>query len=101
MLDYDVDVLLGGYASKQCARRVHNDYDPTIPKIRREPPPPELQARFDAGIAFEVAVFDALENALGRRCTRLAEISRTRPDHADHGGDDPRRRGDSRRAAAG
>ncbi len=73
MLDSDVDVLLGGYASKQCARRVHNDHDRTIPKMRREPPP-ELQARFDAGIAFEVAVFDAMESALGRRCTRLADL---------------------------
>ena len=62
--------FLGGYASKQCARRVHNDFDPTIPK---EPwqPPPELQARFDAGLAFESDVFDRLEEALGDRCLRL------------------------------
>ena len=42
------DILLGGYASKQCARRVHNDFDPTISTEPWEPPP-ELQARFDAG----------------------------------------------------
>lgn len=63
-------IVLGGYAAKQCPRRVHNDFDPTIPKVRWEPPA-ELQARFDAGTAFEARVFEAIESTLGRRCARI------------------------------
>lgn len=63
-------IVLNGYAAKQCPRRVHNDFDPTIPKVKWEPPA-ELQARLDAGNDFEASVFDAIESALHGRCLRI------------------------------
>lgn len=71
METWRVPIVLGGYASKQCARRVHNEFDPTVPK---EPwqPPLELQARFDVGVAFEEKVLDQFEDALRERCVRLS-----------------------------
>ncbi|MDP3894083.1 TM0106 family RecB-like putative nuclease [Nocardioides sp.] len=65
-------VLLDGHASKRCVRRVHNDHDATIPRGPWEVPP-ELQARFDAGLAFESGVLDALAAALGDACLRVDE----------------------------
>ncbi|WP_430791947.1 TM0106 family RecB-like putative nuclease [Actinoplanes sp. G11-F43] len=50
-------VLLSGYAAKSCPRAVHNDYDPSMPRPD-QPPPAELQALFDTGIAFEAEVFE-------------------------------------------
>ncbi len=50
------DVLLTGYDAKRCARRIHNEWDPSAEKIAWEVPP-TLQMRFDGGIAFEAAVF--------------------------------------------
>lgn len=52
-------VLLGGYAAKQCPVRTHNDFAPIVPAPVWEPAA-DLQADFDAGIAFEEAVFDTL-----------------------------------------
>jgi predicted RecB family nuclease len=52
-------IILGGYAAKQCAVRTHNDYSPLVPAPDWVPPP-ELQADFDAGIAFEAEVFAEL-----------------------------------------
>ncbi|MDQ5976063.1 MAG: family RecB-like putative nuclease, partial [Actinomycetota bacterium] len=63
-------VLLGAYVAKQCARRVHNDWDATIPKGPWTPAP-ELQARLDAGIAYEEEVLAALIDTLGERCVDL------------------------------
>ncbi len=63
---HDVDVadgrgliLLGGYAAKQCPVRVQNDYSPLVP-TQQWAPPPEVQARLDAGNDFEREVFDQL-----------------------------------------
>jgi predicted RecB family nuclease len=72
-------VLLGAYVAKQCARRVHNDWDVTIPKGPWTPAP-ELQARLEAGIAFEADVLAALIPVLGDRCVDLrgADESGTR-----------------------
>lgn len=56
-------ILLTGYDAKRCARRIHNEWDPTIDKTEWEVPA-SLQMRFDAGIAFERAVFDELRFAL-------------------------------------
>jgi hypothetical protein len=67
--------LLGGYAAKQCPRRIHNDWDSTIAKVEWEPAA-ELQARFDAGIAFEAHVFAALRSTLGKRCVDLSHVER-------------------------
>ena len=39
-------ILLTGYDAKRCARRIHNEWDPTIEKVQWEVPP-ELQMRFD------------------------------------------------------
>lgn len=55
-------ILLSAYAAKQCPVRIHNDFHPQIPKVVWEPSP-ELQARFEAGRAFESEVF-ALLSAL-------------------------------------
>ena len=68
-------ILLTGYAAKQCARRVHNEWDPTIESVLWQTPP-ELQMRFDAGIAFEADVFATLESELGaERCRNLTNIA--------------------------
>ena len=69
--------LLGGYAAKQCPRRVHNDNDPTVPQVEYVVPD-ELQARFDAGIAFEAKVFAAFEAALGDGCVSVPDGGSTR-----------------------
>ncbi|WP_071288800.1 ribonuclease H-like domain-containing protein [Mycolicibacterium llatzerense] len=52
-------VLLSGYAAKQCAYRVHNDWSPSVEKLVWRPSQ-EAQARLDAGIAFEAEVFAQL-----------------------------------------
>lgn len=56
-------ILLTGYTAKRCARRVHNEFDPRIETVEWEVPP-ELQLRFDAGIAFEAEVFVQLREVL-------------------------------------
>ncbi|MGN6250920.1 MAG: TM0106 family RecB-like putative nuclease [Marmoricola sp.] len=56
-------VLLDAYAAKRCPRRVHNEWDPTIPKVAWEPPA-EIQMRIDAGRDFEADVLDRLRDAL-------------------------------------
>jgi predicted RecB family nuclease len=59
-------VLLSGYAAKQCARRIHNDWDTTIPQ---EPwqPSPQMQLMFDEGLTFQDSIFDELQGVLGER----------------------------------
>ena len=61
------EVLLGGYAAKRCARRIHNEWDRTV-IAALIPVPAELQARFDAGRRFEAAVREEMRAALGGRC---------------------------------
>lgn len=76
-----VSVLLGGYPAKQCARRTHNDFDPTVPT-----PPAEsasVQARMAAGRVFEDDVVALLEKALGDRCVSI--------EYGDHSADKKRR----------
>jgi hypothetical protein len=41
-------ILLNGYAAQQGARRIHNDFDVTIPRTEWEPSPTE-QMRMDDG----------------------------------------------------
>lgn len=50
-------VVLGGYAAKSCARKTHNDYDPTLTRPPEPETPPELQRLFDMGNAHEAVVF--------------------------------------------
>lgn len=69
--------LLGGYAAKQCPRRVHNDHDRTVPTVEHVVAE-ELQARFDAGIAFERKVFAAVQDALGDACVLVQDSGTTR-----------------------
>lgn len=57
------EVMLTGYDAKRCARRVHNDWDPTIEKVAWDVPP-TLQMRFDAGRAYENEVLARLVAAL-------------------------------------
>lgn len=52
-------IVLGGYAAKSCARKTHNDYDPTLTRPPEPETPPELQRLFDMGNAFEAAVFSS------------------------------------------
>ena len=52
-------VLLNAYAAKQCPVRVQNKFAPLVPTMKWEPTPEE-QARLDAGITFEAAVFERL-----------------------------------------
>lgn len=63
-------LLLGGYAAKRCARRIHNEWDPTI-VADLVPVPAEVEARFAAGRDFEVSVRRELATALGERCLFL------------------------------
>ena len=44
-------VVLSAYDAKRCARRVHNDHEPTL-SLPAWIPPVELQARLDSGVAF-------------------------------------------------
>ena len=59
----DVPILLTGYDAKRCARRIHNEWDPSIEKVEWEVPA-SLQMRFDAGIAFEATVFGEIKDSL-------------------------------------
>lgn len=74
--------LLGGYPAKQCPRRVHNDFDSTVPA---PPPVPEAaQRRMDEGRDFEAqAAVPLLVTALGTRCVII--------EPGDHRADKPRR----------
>jgi hypothetical protein len=56
--------LLGAYAAKTCARRIHNDFDATIPKVEWEPSA-EMQRMFDEGVEFKAGVLVELANLLG------------------------------------
>lgn len=68
-------ILLSGYDAKRCARRIHNEWDLTIDKAEWEVPA-SVQMRFDAGVAFEAAVFDELRTALdASRYVDLSEVS--------------------------
>ena len=69
----DRTILLTGYAAKQCARRVHNEWDPTIESVSWEVPP-ELEMRFEAGRDFESEIFAMLRKALGDRCVDLSDL---------------------------
>ena len=59
------EIVLGSYAPKQCARKVHNTFDPRIPAVTDWIPSDELQALFDLGIVFEKQMFDQWQVALG------------------------------------
>jgi predicted RecB family nuclease len=72
----DRPILLTAYDAKRCARRVHNDWDRTIPQAPWEPPP-TLQVRLDAGIAFENRLVEQLVEGWGERCRDLAPIDST------------------------
>lgn len=68
-------LLLSGYDVKRCARRVHNDHDPDL-NAPDHSWSPDFQARIDAGLMFESAVFMQLSDALGSsRCHRIPESS--------------------------
>lgn len=56
-------ILLTGYDAKRCARRIHNEWDPSIEKVAWEIPE-DLQMRFNTGIEFEADVFAQLKSSL-------------------------------------
>ena len=69
------DLLLTGYDAKRCARRIHNEWDPSAEQVQWEVPP-EVQMRFDAGNQFEETVFADLSAELGpSRCVDLSVVS--------------------------
>lgn len=68
--------FLGGTDVKRCARRIHNEHDPTLPKAPWEPSP-ELQLMFDRGLEFEARVFGQLAEA-SRRTRRVVDLSQVR-----------------------
>jgi predicted RecB family nuclease len=57
------NILLSGYAAKQCARRIHNNWDATIPAVAWEPSA-EAQRFIVDGIAFEETIIAALSATL-------------------------------------
>lgn len=66
-------ILLTGYDAKRCARRVHNERDPSVEQVEWEVPA-DLQMRFDVGKEFESAIFDELKTCLGpERCVDLRD----------------------------
>ena len=65
-------ILLTGYAAKQCARRIHNKWDPTISKVEWEPSA-EVQRFLDEGIAYEAEVLEALATELGDSVVQIPE----------------------------
>lgn len=68
------ELLLTGHDAKRCARRIHNEWDPSVEQVRWEVPP-ELQMRFDAGNLFEEAIFADLKAELGpSRCVDLCAV---------------------------
>lgn len=74
-------VLLGGYPAKQCPRRTHNDFDPTVPPPM--PMAPALLERLAAGRDFEDVVVADLVAGLGDRCVSIV--------YGDHRADKARR----------
>lgn len=68
-------VRLGGYPAKQCARLIHNQYVPGL--AAPAPPPPELLARFEAGVVFERRVVDEIRARYGdsERLVLLADCA--------------------------
>lgn len=71
-----VVALLGGTDVKRCARRIHNEHDPSLPKVAWNPSP-ELQLRLDRGLEFEAQVFERLQEA-SRQARRVVDLSQVR-----------------------
>lgn len=56
--------LLGGYAAKQCARRLHNDYDPTLDKELKVSESAGALMRMQEGNDFEADIAAVLASLL-------------------------------------
>jgi len=65
-------LLLGAYASSQCARAIHNRWDATIPEPQWEPDPASALQR-DRGIAFERSVRERLVEAWAGNVVELPD----------------------------
>ena len=57
-----MNVLLGAYDAKRCARRIHNEWDPSLETEPWEAPP-AVQMLFDQGRRFQDEVFAELAGA--------------------------------------
>lgn len=57
--EWQLPILLGGYAAKQCPVRTQNDFSPVVPAVEWVPSA-EVQANLDAGRQFEDEVFAEL-----------------------------------------
>ncbi len=67
---------LGAYAATRCPRRTHNDFDATIPALSGIADiTADVQARIEAGMAFEEDIRRRLVDALGDDCIDLTELN--------------------------
>ncbi|MGV1036584.1 MAG: TM0106 family RecB-like putative nuclease [Candidatus Nanopelagicales bacterium] len=67
-------ILLSAYVAKRCARRAHNDYDPTLTGVELIELGASTLQRIDAGIEFESRVRDLLRQRLGGACIDLTDV---------------------------
>lgn len=68
-------ILLSAYVAKRCARRAHNDYDPTLTSVERVDPGASTMQRIVAGVEFEGRVRDLLRQTLGEACVDLTDVA--------------------------
>lgn len=54
-------ILLSAYDAKRCARRVHNEWDPSIERTEEWVPSSGLQVRLDAGLAHQERIVAQLK----------------------------------------
>ena len=72
--------LLSSRAAIRCARRTHNDHDPTLDDSQWVEV--ESSRWTDLGIAFEIDVREFLRNTLGAHCIDLTELSHAAAEEA-------------------
>lgn len=66
-------MLLGSYWAKRCARRAHNEFDDTIPRVEDFEYPATTRARMDAGIDFE----DQVRGTMAANCPGFLDLTGT------------------------
>lgn len=71
-----MSVLLGAHDAKRCARRIHNEWDPTLTGEPWEPPA-ALQMLFDQGQQFQYEIAMELQAA----CPRAIDLEGIGPKH--------------------
>lgn len=69
-------ILLSAYPAKRCARRAHNDYDPTLTGLELIELGASAVQRIEAGVEFEARVRNLLQQRLGEGCVDLTDVPR-------------------------